>query len=307
MSRIPTQPHRRRAYFTKRPDQSCRGTGNWSGYTLERAALNVDKLMVPELLLHGSTSAAVAAWVGWSAVLALLATSSAAAQSAAISKADDAGHGLSIALGMASEYAAHGLARSLGEPVINAQLGYGFGSGWQAAARGSTMNLNRGPGPSRELALYLGRHRALNDDWQLGASVARYAFWRNIRGFSYDYTEATLEAEWRSMLRLRLQYSPDYSIFFRGRPVSDFRTLTGETQLSYALHRSVLGTVALGFYDLSDGIGKGYFFWSAGAVATRGRASFALNYVQVDAHAKELFTRPYTRNKLIASLAWRVH
>jgi uncharacterized protein (TIGR02001 family) len=274
---------------------------------MERTALDANNSKLARRRIHGKAFPQVMARAGWSAALLLLAGSPAAAESTAIPTADDAQHGLSLVLGAASEYAAHGLARSLGEPVLNAQLGYGFGSGWQAAARGSTMNLNRGPGPSRELALYLGRHRALNDDWQLGASISRYAFWQNVRGFSYDYTEATLEAEWRSMLRLRLQYSPDYSIFFRGRPVREFRTLTGEAQFSYALHRSVLGTVALGYYDLSDGIGKGYFFWSAGAVATRGRASFALSYVQVDAHAKELFSRPYTRNKLIASLAWRVH
>jgi hypothetical protein len=68
----------------------------------------------------------------------------------------------------------------------------------------------------------------------------------------------------------------------------------------------VLGTVALGYYDLSDAIGSGFFFWSVGAVATRGRLSAALSYVQVDDHARNLFSAPYTRNKLIASLAWRL-
>jgi uncharacterized protein (TIGR02001 family) len=213
---------------------------------------------------------------------------------------------LSLTVGASSDYAVHGLTRSQGQPVVNAQIGYGFGAGWQLAARGSTMNLNRGPGPTKELALYLGHHRALNEDWDFGANLAYYAYWKNNPFLPYNYSEATVEATWRAMWKLRVQYSPDYSIVSRGQPAREFSTWTGEVQGTYALFPGLQASAALGYYDLSRGIGDGYFFWTAGAVASRRQFSFALSYVAVDASAKAMFSPRFTRNKLIATVARRI-
>lgn len=283
----------------------------WPQGILRRRRLDLEPVEnsdpVPTFTCRGRTNARrVVMSAAGSTLLWLAAAASLAAEPVPLPEPDDAQHGFSVVLGAASEYAAHGLARSLGQPVVTGEVGYGFGSGWQAAARGSTMNLNRGPGPSRELALYVGRQAVLNEDWQAGASLARYSYWKNVSGFSYDYTEATIEAEWRSAIKLRLQYSPDYSLVIRGRREREFQTFTGEVQFSRALHRSVLATAAVGYYDLSDAVGTGYFFWTLGAVATRGRASLAVSYVQVDDHARRMFSPRYTRNKLIATLAWRI-
>jgi uncharacterized protein (TIGR02001 family) len=214
--------------------------------------------------------------------------------------------GLSLTVGASSDYAVHGLTRSQGRPVVNAQVGYGLGAGWQLAARGSTMNLNRGPGPSKELALYLGHHRALSDDWNFGANLAYYAYRKNSAFLPYNYSEATIEATWRAMWKLRLQYSPDYSIVARGRPAREFSTWTGELQGNYALYPGLQATAALGYYDLSRGVGEGYFFWTLGAVASRRQFSVALSYVAVDARAKAMFNPYFTHDKLIATVAWRI-
>jgi uncharacterized protein (TIGR02001 family) len=245
-----------------------------------------------------------------SCALVMLALSTRAARSAepAVSPAADrAQRGVSFVLGAASDYAVHGLSRSLGKPVVNAQLGYGLGHGWQLAATGSTMNLNRGPGPSRELALYLGHRRALTEDWELGVNLARYEYWKNTSFLPYDYTEGTVEATWRSTVKMRLQYSPDYSIVARRRPAREFETFTGELQYSYPFRPGLQGTAALGYYDLSAGIDAGYYFWTVGAVASRGRVSLALSYVGVDGTAKAMFNRLITRDKLTVNVAWRAY
>lgn len=230
----------------------------------------------------------------------------AAEEQATLPSAAAAEHGLSLTVGASSDYAVHGLTRSQGKPVVNAQVGYGFGTGWLLGARGSTMDLNPGPGPSKELALYLGQHRALNEDWELGANLAHYSYWKNTPFLPYNYSEATIEASWRAMWKLRVQYSPDYSIVARGRPAREFSTWTGELQGNYAFFPGLQASAALGYYDLSHGIGTGYFFWTLGAVASRRQFSLALSYVAVDGTAKAMFNPRFTRNKLIATVAWRI-
>jgi uncharacterized protein (TIGR02001 family) len=253
------------------------------------------------------TQATVLAWCASVMLIGLVAPRVYSAEPSSVPAVDDTQRGFSLALGAASDYAVHGLSRSLGKPVVNAQLGYGLGHGWQLSATGSTMNLNRGPGPSRELALYLGHRRALTEDWELGVNLARYEYWKNTSFLPYDYTEGTVEATWRSSVKMRLQYSPDYSIVARRRPAREFQTFTGELQYSYPFRPGLQGTAALGYYDLSAGIDAGYYFWTVGAVASRGRVSLALSYVGVDGTAKAMFNRLTTRDKLTVNVAWRAY
>ncbi len=231
----------------------------------------------------------------------------AAAPPVTLPGAAQSGRGFSVSVGAASEYVVHGLARSQGQPVVNASLGYGLGNGWQLGAHASTMNLNRGPGATFELGYYLGYRRAVGDDWELGASVASYEFWKDTAFLSYDYAEATVEASWRGLVTARLQHSPDYSLVSRLGPAREFDTFTGELQLNYPLRPNVQLSAAVGHYDLRDGFGFGYYYWSAGAVASRGRVSLALNYVGVDSSAKAMFNSRFTRDKLIATMAWRAY
>lgn len=200
----------------------------------------------------------------------------------------------------------HGLARSLGDPIIKGQVGLSFGRGWAVSVGASTLNLNPGPGPTRELSLYGGKAWELDADWTLRAALGRYEFARGTAVMSYDYTEAGLEAAWREMLRMRVQYSPDYSIFTRRGPAHEFDTWTGELQLDYPLARGLALTAALGYYDLSAGIGEGYYYYSLGAALTRGRASLALSWGGVDDAAHAMFNPAFTRDRVIATLAWRV-
>ncbi len=214
------------------------------------------------------------------------------------------GWGASVAV--ASEYVVHGLGRSRREPIIKAQVGYTLPQGWVISAGASTMNLNAGPGPSRELGLYLGKRWRVDDDWAVDGSLSRYDFWQNSPVLPYDYTEATLQLSWREALRARLQYSPDYSIFSRRGPAREFATWTGELQGTLPLRAGLECAAGIGYYDLSAGPGRGYYFWSAGIVASRARFSLAISYIGVDSTARSLFSREATDDRVVATLAVRL-
>ena len=213
---------------------------------------------------------------------------------------------VSAHLGVASDYVAHGLTRSLSESVVRGQVGLAFDEGWSASIGASTLNLNPGPGVSRELNLYLGKRWDLPRDWSLSTSLSRYAFAPNRPILPYDYSELTLEASFREQLRLTVQYSPDYSIFSRRGPAREFATWNYELLGSYPLLRGLELSAGVGHYDLTAGLGRGYWFWSSGLVATRGPWSLAVSYIGTDAAAENMFGRNAARDRLVVALALRV-
>ena len=213
----------------------------------------------------------------------------------------------SASVAVASDYVAHGLTRSQGDSVLQARVGLTRESGWSASVGASTLNLSAGPSVTREVNFYIGKSWDLSRDWDLSASAAYYAFARNSPRFPYDYSEAKLSLSYRGLLRASVSVSPDYSIFARGVPAREFTTLTSEIVANYPLTRALQLTAGVGYYDLSDGIGNGYFFWSAGATAQYQRVSLALTYVGTDSRSKRLFSQSFASDHWVVSAALRLH
>ena len=208
---------------------------------------------------------------------------------------------------VASDYVAHGLTRSQGDSVLQARVGVTRESGWSVSLGASTLNLSAGPSVTREINFYIGKSWDLSRDWDLSASAAYYAFAKNSPRFPYDYSEAKLSLSYRGLLRVSLAASPDYSIFARGAPAREFTTLTSEIVANYPVARGLELTAGAGYYDLSDGIGNGYVFWSAGGAAQYQRFTLALTYVGTDSRSKRLFSRPFVGDHWVASIALRLH
>jgi uncharacterized protein (TIGR02001 family) len=213
--------------------------------------------------------------------------------------------GASVSVG--SDYVVHGLSRSRGRPVVKASGGAAWGRGWSATVGASTMDLNPGRGPSRELSLYLGRSIELDDatEWRLLLSGAIYEYATDTQS-NYDYIEASAALTWRERLHLRAQYSPDYSILTLRGPASEFSTWTGEVGWQQPIVAGLTLTAAAGFYDLEAGTGRGFWFWSAGGVWSRGRLSAAVTLTDVDGTALNLLGPRFARTRLAAAIAWRV-
>lgn len=208
---------------------------------------------------------------------------------------------------LASDYVVHGVSRSQGDPTLQAQLGVDVGANWSAGISTATMNLNPGPGPNRELAVYVSRSKGLDRDWTLAGSLARYFYSAQIPGLAYDYSEARLELSWRDRAQLGVAASPDYSVGSRRGVARTSTALEYTLTVSQPLTDSVAVSAGVGQYDLSDGLGLRYAYWSASAVYTGRRTSFALTWTGAESVTRTMYRAAATGNRLIATISWRLH
>ncbi len=208
---------------------------------------------------------------------------------------------------LSSDYVVRGVSRSQGDATLQAQLGADLGAGWSAGLAAATMNLNPGPGPNRELGLYLSRARSLHRDWTVAGTLAAYFFSSQIPGLPYDYREARVDLSWRERVQLGVAVSPDYSVRTR-RGVLRTRTAIDYTlTVSQPVSSSIALSAGIGQYDLSDGLGLRFSYWSAGAVYTGRRLSVALTWTGAEPVTRTLFNAAATGDRLVGTLSWRLH
>ncbi len=210
-------------------------------------------------------------------------------------------------LAVSSDYVVHGVSRSQGDPTLQAQVGADLGAGWSAGLSAATMNLNPGRGPNRELGVYLSRARSLDRDWTIAGTLAAYFYSAQIRGLPYDYHEAHLELSWRERVQLGIAISPDYSVGTRRGVARDSTALDYTLTVSQPLSQSVAVSAGIGQYDLSDGLGLRFTYWSAGAVYTGRRLSLALTWTDAEPITRTMFSAAATGERLIATISWRLH
>ena len=210
-------------------------------------------------------------------------------------------------LSVSSDYVVRGVSRSQGDPTLQAQLGADLGSGWALGLSAATMNLNPGRGPNRELGVYLSRATSLDRDWTLGGTVVTYRYAAQIPGLDYDYSEARVELSWRERLQLGIAVSPDYSIGTRLGVARDSTSLDYTLTLLLPLSEPVALSAGVGRFDLSDGLGLRFWYWSAGAVYTGRRFSLALTFTGAEPVTRAMFNDVSTGDRLIATASWRLH
>jgi uncharacterized protein (TIGR02001 family) len=206
-----------------------------------------------------------------------------------------------------SDYVVRGVSRSQGDPTLQAQVGTSFGAGGSAGVWFSTMNLNPGRGPNRELGLYLAHARSLDRDWALSGMLVAYRYAAQIPGLDYDYVEARVDLSWRERLQLSVAVSPDYSLGTRLGVARDSTTIDCTLTLVQPLSNAVTLSAGIGQFDLSDGLGLRYAYWSAGALYTGRRLSLALTYTGAEPVTRKMFNDVATGDRLIGTISWRLH
>jgi uncharacterized protein (TIGR02001 family) len=215
--------------------------------------------------------------------------------------------GVDAALSIGSDFVVRGETRSRGEPVIQAHLGGHHDSGWSLGLMASTVDINPGPGPSRELDVSLAKSWPLGPDWSLRGSVTHYAFADNNPELSYDYTEITAGASFRDRVELSASYSPEYADFTlrgirREQPVLAYDALV-RLPLSAGLQLHA----GAGYFDLDRLVGAGYWYWSTGAEVALARTMLAVQYIDTDHTASALLGAAGTGSRVVITLGVKLH
>jgi uncharacterized protein (TIGR02001 family) len=211
-----------------------------------------------------------------------------------------------VDLSVSSDYVVHGVTRSQGEPVVQAQLGWTGESGLMAGAWLSTLNLTPGRGPNRELDPYIAKRWALSPDWSLRTDVTRYMFRPRFGYRQYDYTELRGALAFRDVVDLAVSYAPDYSGYsWRGYA-------RGTTMVTYEASAHLPATRWFGFNagigrrDLQEAFGTSYWYWSAGTEANFDRLSLAVTWIGTSSAATALYGSEYAGNRVVATVGVRL-
>jgi uncharacterized protein (TIGR02001 family) len=207
---------------------------------------------------------------------------------------------------LSSDYVVHGITRSQGKPVAQAQLGWTGESGFMLGTWLSTVDLNPGRGPTRELDPYIAKRWALSPDWSLRTDVTRYMFRPSLDLVRYDYTELRGALAFRDVLDVAVSWSPDYSGFSWHGPARDRTMLTYEVSGHLPATRWIGLNAGVGRRDLHDAFGLGYWYWSAGTEANFDRVSFAVTWIGTSYGATELYGSEYAGNRVVATVGVRL-
>ncbi|MCC6633441.1 MAG: hypothetical protein IT482_15375 [Gammaproteobacteria bacterium] len=190
---------------------------------------------------------------------------------------------------LSSDNLMRGTSRSSSEPALAAELHAQFSSGWLGALWATTSRVRPSDPTTVDIAATLGYGAALGDDWSLRGSFTHYESpWQNPSGF-YRYDELTLDIRYRESLLLSASFSPDTSRFGSAfGPVWKRNAMAYEATWQQPLSRSLRGHVGIGYYDLSDLFGRGYWYGSTGLAWSRGHWQLDAAYVIAGRRAQDL-------------------
>ena len=190
---------------------------------------------------------------------------------------------------LSSDNLLRGVSRSANDPALSAELHVQFLQGAFAGIWASTSRVREQDDVSVELAGTIGYGGALDEDWSLRGTYTHYESpWAEFSDF-YRYDEFTLDLRFRTMLLLSVSYSPNTSRYASAHgPVRDRKALAYEASYQRELPLRVRLHAGVGYYDLSDLFGEGYWYGSAGVGWTWQRWQLAAAYVATDDTAADL-------------------
>lgn len=207
-------------------------------------------------------------------------------------------------LDVTSDYVFRGVSQTLGGPAAQADLHYQTASGWFAGVWGSNVNLNHGPGATFEIDAYAGRAWPLGSDWSARIAAVQYIYPNDTEYLRYDYFELAASILYEDRMALTVSWSPNTSRY------SSYGVSRGEPAVTYEiagqvpLRGPISATGSVGYYDLSQLFGTGYFYGSAGLAAVFRRCRIDLAFFTTEQEATDLFGSEVAGNRWALTAAW---
>ena len=203
-----------------------------------------------------------------------------------------------------TDYVFRGLSQTRGGPALQADLHYQTSSGWFVGAWGSTVDLNRGPGATMEFNAYAGRAWPISGAWNARVTAVGYIYPNDTAYLRYDYFELVGSLSYEDWIEVTVSWSPDTSRYSSYGVSRNQRALTYELVGRVPLHGPVSATGSVGYYDLSQLFGTGYWYGSAGVAGTFDRFRVDLSYFATNHEAISLFGSEVAGDRWALTVAW---
>lgn len=206
---------------------------------------------------------------------------------------------------VSSNHLLRGVSRSSNDPAVSAQVEVQSSAGWLASVWASTSRVRAADSTSVELAATLGYARSLNDDWTIVGSYTHYESPWGFQPAFYRYDEFTVDMHLRESLLLSVSYSPNLSRYSVSRGAAWQREAWAyEATWQRELRPHWHGWAGLGYYDLSDLFGSGYWYGSVGVGWRQGHWRLDTSYVIPDRDARRLSYPEGARRRVLAALSY---
>jgi uncharacterized protein (TIGR02001 family) len=208
-------------------------------------------------------------------------------------------------LAATSDYLIRGISRSNQHAALQADVHVASDSGLIGGVFASSVQFDSGDTRNAELSAFVGFSPRQTGPWRTRVLASYYGYLWNDSGSQYNYTELTFEAAYDSWLGFDVVYSPDAPRYLRHQGLTGVNSTSAEVNLRTPWHRHFAAAAGAGYSELGGPAGRGYAYWSAGAVADFSPCSISLFFVDTDANAKKLFYSAAAHDQWTVTVIWR--
>jgi uncharacterized protein (TIGR02001 family) len=212
--------------------------------------------------------------------------------------------GLSGSVAVTTDYIYRGLSQTGGNPAIQGGVQWQWPAGWNAGVWSSTVEFTPDRGPRFEVDAHAGRAWSLNTDWSARIGWTHY-FYPDDEGLEYEYDELSAAISFQQRVTATIAWSPNASRFGYGERVSDRRAIAYELTALQPLTPRWSVCAGVGYSDLRDLFGAGYWYWNAGVTFIWDALQVDLMRIDNDETARELFGNQAGGGQWTAALSWR--
>jgi uncharacterized protein (TIGR02001 family) len=207
-------------------------------------------------------------------------------------------------LAVTSDYVYRGISQTRGAAAAQGSIQYATLDHWAMGIWASTTELNTYDGTTAEVDPYISFRWNISDAWHGKFSALRYLYPLNSNTAHYEYDEVAASVDYGDMLFFNVAWSWDASRYSAWRYVKG-NAISYEASWMRPLPKLFSLNAGIGYYDLSDIMNTGYWYWNAGAGKDWRMWHVALSYIGTSQKAEQAFGTASTGNRFSITLLRR--
>jgi uncharacterized protein (TIGR02001 family) len=207
-------------------------------------------------------------------------------------------------LAVTSDYVYRGVSQTHGEPAIQGGIQYATLDHWALGVWASTTQLNTYDGTTIEVDPYVSFRWNIRDEWHGKLSALHYFHPLNSNNAYYEYDEVAASVDYNETLFFNVAWSWNVSHYSTWGYVNG-NAISYEASWARPLPKSFSLSAGIGYYDLSDLVNTGYWYWNAGVGKDWEMWHLALSYIGTSQEAEQLYGTVTTGNRFSITLLRR--